>query len=284
MYYPLYKYDNTISLLYQNKTVTASPQLDNRPMNSKSIKLHKGVDNIVRFKVFDMDKKLVSVDDMTVQASFIDVITKERVLRKECTILNKRGILELTIYEDDLTNISPSFYTLAITGQNFEVPMQDAPVSSTPFYTDTASNIQLTVEVLDSIDKTPIPTIEIMESDWVRSDSGISPIPTYTCGPFPASRLKNYKNGTHTIAIYADNYSGKFEAFGTLDLVPPADIKLYFPLNLTPLQTELTYTNYTGIDPYVFQANILWVKFSYTPDSTLSPELQGKITKLQLRT
>jgi hypothetical protein len=254
-------------------------------MLSRAIKLHKGVDNVVKFKVFDMDKKLVDIQDLEVQAAFIDTVTRERVLRKECTITNSKGILELTIYEDDLTNMAPSFYTLAITGKEYDVPQQDGIVASTPFYTDTAANINLTVEVVDNIDKTPIPTVEILSKDWLRGDGHMSQDPIFTCGPFPAARLKNYQNGTHTIAIYADDYTGTFEAFGTLELTPPADISYYFPLNLTDLKTELTYDHFTGIDAYTFQANILWIMFRYQPDPTLflSGE-QGEITKLQLRT
>lgn len=252
-------------------------------MNSREIKLHKGVDNVVRFKVYDMDKKLVSIDDLEVQATFIDLRTRERVLRKDCSILNNKGILELTVYEDDLINMAPSYYTLAITGKEYDVPQQDGIVASTPFYTDTASNINLTVEVVDDIDKTPIPTVEISPDQWLRSDIGQSMDPVFTCGPFPAARLKNYQNGTHTIAIYCDNYSGTFEAFGTLEQSPPSDISLYFPLNLTALKTELTFDAFTGVDAYTFQANILWIMFKHKPDPTVPSTEQGSITNLQLR-
>lgn len=283
MYYSLYKYDNYIGLLYQNKTVSTCPQLDNRPMTSNNIKLYKGVDNVVKFKVYDPDRKLISIDDLEVEATFIDVTTKERVLKKECDMTNKKGIMELTVYEEDLINIAPSFYTLSIVGKNYDVPEQDAPVSRTPFYTDTAANIQLTVEVLDSVDKTPIDTIEVFENDWVREEVGANLEPTFSCGPFPATRLKNYKNGTHTIAVYGDNYTGTFKAFGTLEIVPPQDTNLYFPLNLTNLMTDVRYTEFTGIDPFTFQANIMWIKFVHTPDPALTQEQQGKITKLQFR-
>lgn len=283
MFYSLYKYDTSIDLLYINKTVTSCYNLDNRPMNEKVIKLHKGVDNVVRFKVFDSDKKLVSVDDLRVQATFIDLDTRERVLRKECDILNKKGILELTIYEDDLVNMAPSYYTLSITGQNYDVPEQDLPVASTPFYTDAASNIELTVEVLDGADKTPVPTVEIAPTDWIRQLVGNQPETEFICGPFPANRLKNYQSGTHTLALYCENYTGTFEAFGTLELVPPTDINLYFPLNLTHLLQVIEYTEFTGIDPFSFNANIMWIMFRYKPDPELAEEEQGAITKLQLR-
>ena len=282
MFYDLYTYDTTIPLLYDNRGIT-SCFLDNRPMNSSKIKIHKGVDNLVKFKVYDADKKVTSVDNMRVSAALIDSQNSERVFKTYCKISNKKGGIELLVKEDDLVNIPAGFYKLVLTGEEWAIPETEGYVVSTPFYTDPSSNINLSVEVLDTADKAPIPTIEILPKHWFLSTSTADNNPEYITQAFPANRLKNSKSGTHTIAIYMTDFIGEFEVYGTLDSTPSNNLEDYFPLDITGMNSTIVYNGYCGIDAYCFQANVMWLKFRFKHDPMLGEEEKGTIDKLLLR-
>ena len=67
MLYTLYKYEDWHELLYDNGVITCACNLtDNRPMNERVIKLHKGVNNEVKFRVFDSDRKRTMLNNLRV--------------------------------------------------------------------------------------------------------------------------------------------------------------------------------------------------------------------------
>lgn len=252
-------------------------------MESRIIKVHKGVDNLIKFKVFDADKKITSIDNLRIAAILIDCQSSERVFKTYCKITNKKGHLELAITEDDLVNIPAGFFKLVLTGEEWAIPETEGYVVSTPFYTDPSSNINMSVQIVDNIDKTPIPTIEILPKQWIYGLSTNNIDPEFVSQAYPANRLKNSKNGSHTIAIHMTNFTGEFQVYGTLDSLPSHNLYDYFPLDLTSNKSVINYNGYTGIDAYHFQANVMWLKFRYKHDPMLGETERGSIDKLQLR-
>lgn len=200
-----------------------------------------------------------------------------------CKITNKKGQLELVIKEDDLVNIAAGYYKLAVTAEEWAIPETEGYVTSTPFYTDPSSNINMSVQIVDSIDKTPIPTIEVLPHQWTLTLSTDNVNPEYVSQAYPANRMKNSKNGSHTIAIHMTNFKGEFQVYGTLDSTPSQSLSEYFPLEILADTTVITYDGFTGIDAYHFEANIMWLKFRYKHDPMLGVSEMGSIDKLQIR-
>lgn len=281
----LYLYDNTIQLLYHNGIVSCECiSTDNRPMHNRIIKLHKGVDNEVKFKVVNPDRKPVPITHLNVIATLTSSDTKEVVLVKQCYVREiERGQFVLVVDESDLFNISPGFYSLGITGQEMFIPGISESFSrdilSTPFYTDTASNSSLVVEVTEQLEKSPIPT-NIADSFTTEMSRDL--VYTYNFSkPFPANRVKNFRSGLHTLAVYAENFTGKLEVLGSLDQIPPSNNDMWFTVNLKFLNNEVNYVDFTGVDPFSFRANLLWLKIKWYKDPTVLDN--GSITKIMLR-
>jgi len=283
MFYDLYLIKDYINLLYQNNEGCKCVELDNRNMNLKNVKLHKGVDQVVRFKVFDTDRRVVSIDPMRVIATLIDNNSRERVLVKEAYCTSTKGVIELQVTEGDLMNISTGYYTMSIVAQEYSIPEVEQYTVSTPFYTNAAGDINLNVEVFDSVDKTPVPTIEIADSNWNLIIEGVDNHAVYYTGPYMANLLKNYTSGLHTIALQTNDYSGKFEVLGSLESTPSLNAVDYFAVNFANGEDNVVFDHYTGIVSYTFNANIMWLMFKHTPDALLLPEDQGNIAKVQLR-
>jgi hypothetical protein len=252
-------------------------------MDSKIIKVHKGVDQKVNFKVYDPDKKLTGIEHLRVQATMVNANSGERVFTTYCRPSNKKGAMELIIKENDLMDIAAGFYNLVLTGQEWAIPETEGYITSTPFYTDTNSNVKLSIEVIDVVDPTPVATIETIPSTWMLHTDDATNDADYVSPAFPANRLKNSRNGSHTVTMYMTNFTGDFEVFGSLDSVPSQQIEDYFPINLTNMNTVISYLEYTGIDAYHFQANVMWLKFRYKPDPLMTPEQRGTMDKVQLR-
>lgn len=282
MFTDLYLYENYITLMYDQGRIS-NCTLDNRPMDSKIIKVHKGVDQKLNFKVYDPDKKAAGIEHLRVLASFVNVESKERVFTTYCKVSNKKGAMELIVKETDLMDVAPGFYNLVLTGQEWAIPETEGYITASPFYTDANSNVRLSVEVIDVVDPTPTNTIEVMPNDWTLHTDPNTYDADYVSPAYPANRLKNSRNGSHTITIYMTNYTGKFEVYGTLDSIPSTSIDDYFPVNLTNMNTTIEYLEHTGIDAYHFQANVMWLKFKYIPDPLMEVEDRGTIDKVQLR-
>lgn len=287
MIYTLYSYENVIELLYDSGVLSCQCKItDNRPMHNQTVQIYKGVDNQVKFRVFNPDRKLVNIHQLSVFASFINTENKERVLVKQCSVSEEsNGVFVLSVLEGDLLNVPTGYYNLVITGQENFIPgisnIEGMEVVSTPFYTNTSGSVTLYAEVKDDAEKAPIETH--VATQW-RS----IPIPNMTnswnyAGPFPANRVKNYRSSLHTIAIYAENFSGKLEVLGTLDQIPSMDDNdgSWFTVSLRSLHDYAKFDNFTGISPYTFQANILWLKFRWMPDITVPGN--GTITQIMLR-
>lgn len=278
----LYLYDTTIDLLYDNGTMTCvCNQTDSRPMNERLVKLHKGMDNEVHFRIMNSDRKKVGIEHLRVVASLVNVDNRERVMQKYCTNDPQKGMATLNIDEGDLVNIASGHYDLVISGEQYTYPETSGYVRNKPFYTDTASNIQLKAEVIPTADDTPLPTDEVVTGEWMQES--ISATETvFTSSAFMANRIKNHTRGTHTIAIFGNNFTGKVEVLGSLDHTPPSSPDKYFPVSVIPFNNEILYTEFTGVDPFVFSANVMWLKFRYWPDNT-ALDAGGEITKIQLR-
>lgn len=273
MLYDLYRYDTWHDLLFDNGSITTANNLtDNRNMNNKLVKLHKGVDNLIRFRVFNSDRKKAKIDHLVVKGTFINKENRERVLTVHGDMDCARGLFNITVPEGDLVNIAAGFYDLVITGEENFIPGQTGEMVATPFFTDNISNVHLEAEITDRVEKDPLPTIEI--TDWTLTSATVEDVRThmYYSQPVEASRLKNVKNGTHTMTVKANAFRGKLYVCGSLDHIPPSasDFERYFKMNVTDTEDEIQFgiidqagfiQPFSGMDAWTFQSNVMWMIF-----------------------
>jgi len=275
-------------------------------MLERKVKIHKGVDNQIKFQVLDSDRRKIPVNQMNVVATLVDTYTEERVLKKSCRVLElAKGQLVLSLFEGDLHDIPPGNYELIITGQQNFIPGIPGDQASTPFYSDTAANIRLYAEVIDSVDKTPPQASE--ETEFVRDYLVLAgaPVDTFFTSSFPGHRTKNLKNMIHTIAVTpvidenGNGYKGLLRIMGSLDHVPPADYGTWFsiapadyhgykkpPINVgimsvTDEYEDIYFENLTETVYFIFTSNTMWVKCAFLPEpNTLDPGNLPMLSKI----
>lgn len=279
---PLLSWENRLDLMYIDSVFRSNEVTNNSPYNSHQIKLHKGVDNVIRFRVLNADRKRVSVNHLSIRCRFINVENGERVLERYADLTTTKGDVRLTVYEGDLVDIAPGFYDLVVTGEEALVPgVTIGENIHTPFYLNQAGDIVATVEVVASADVTPQPTVTILPDDWTRFSGNRGVDVEYYSSAIPGSRIQNHLNALHTFAAYTTAFSGTLQVRGSLELQPPADYNDFFPIDITTATQIITFDNYTGVTSHSFEANFMWLLFVYSPDTSL--EDYGTIDQILLR-
>lgn len=278
----LFRYDNVVDLMFIDSVIRNCIMTNNSPLNLREVKVHKGVDNEIRFRVLNPDRRTVSVDHMQIKAKLVGVENGERVLEKYCDLTSTKGDVRLRIFEGDLVNIAPGYYKLIVSGQESLVPQLPSSENFfTPFYTDTAGDIVATVEVVASADGTPWPSVTLLPSDWTLNSSNRGTTMEYYSSAIPGSRVKNHINSVHTFAAYTTAFTGTLELRASLDVTPPEDYNDYFPVDITTGTNVIEFENYKGVTSHTFEANFMWLLFVYKPDTSQSEN--GTMDKVMIR-
>lgn len=245
--------------------------------------MHKGVDNQIRFRVLNPDRKRVSVDHLSIRARFISTENQERVLDRFADLVpNSKGDIRLTIYEADLVDIAPGFYHMIITGEEALVPgITTGENVQTPFFLDNQGDIVATVEIIASADVTPRLSVEILPENWTITSGETLGFKRFLSSAIPGARLQNYTNSVHSFSAATTAFTGTLEVRATLDHIPPGDTNDYFPIDITSGTNIITFTNFTGITAHTFDANFMWVIFIYETQNDLPTN--GTLDKVLVR-
>jgi len=260
-------------------------------MNKRNILIHKGVDNSIKFRVFDPDRTPVNVCTYNLYARIFNVENRELVLEKLCTTSGAKGMVSLDLNEGDITNLAHGLYDLVIVGQRPFIHNQTVGESvTTPFFTDYASNIVASLEITPQAERVPKPTYEITADDWTFTKllwQGNGPvIDQLYSSAIPGARVQNHTNSTHSFSVMAledDKFTGTLEVLGTLDVSPepyPNDHG-WFRIQVAPGTDVLEFVDFYGTEAFTFAANIMFIKFRYTPSHLVTEP--GKIEKILVR-
>jgi len=270
----LYLYDDIRRLLLVNDQITCLAT-DNAPMNKRHLKAHKGLDNVLMFRVFTPDRQPANVCQYQIFGRLFNTENRELVLEKPCRTNTAKGMVFLDLNEGDLANIAIGAYDLVIVGQKPLVAQQVVgEKTTTPFYTDTSNNIVATLLVTGQAERVPIPSWIITEDDWtptrVLDNATGRLVQQFYSSSLPGNRVQNHINGTHSFSVYTDEEhkcSGFLTVLGTLDLNPSEDPHSthWFNLQMIPGADELEFVNFFGTEAYSFSANVMFLKFLYTP-------------------
>ena len=115
--YNVFQYEREIEVvcLDGNNTATMNNYLGNMPMYDGTHKLHKGIDNTLRFKIKDTDRKPIDLTNKTIIWKMYDRESRENVLFRYLTIENaEKGMCSLVLHAADHIMLPEGFYQFAI--------------------------------------------------------------------------------------------------------------------------------------------------------------------------
>ena len=257
-----YERDIEIACVDGDNTSTMTSYLGNMPMYDGTHKLHKGIDNTLRFKIKDTDRKPIDLTNKTIIWKMYYRESRENVLFKYLTVTNaSKGMASLTIQTSDTIMLPQGFYQFAM--YTVENGVEQI------IYTDTYDNAKGTIEVIDDV----YPEFEPSQVCENFFNDGTYFISTAFNGSGETSKSKS----VHTIAMYFDNFSGTVEIQGDLSEQPSSSQSDWFLISPELFSNPtITVNNETGVQAFVLKSNVNWIRVRYTATS-------GSIKKVLLR-
>lgn len=198
---------------------------------AKTIKLHKGVDNPVKFKIKNQNQKNVDVSNSTFRLFVVDAYTKEQILARELAIEDAtKGIIDTTITEEDLLDFTAIRY-------HYAIKMVDSNGNEHPIYVDDNYSASGTIEVFDDAFPKHDSSVEVTVGAY---NSGVATTSVIETSPKP---------GVHTTAIYLTGFTGSVTVQGHMEdssSVADGDY-LDIATETYTAQTGVYYVNFTGL-------------------------------------
>ena len=198
---------------------------------AKPIKLHKGVDNPVKFKIKNQNQKDVDVTNSTFRLFVVDANTKEQLLSRELTIEDAaKGIINTTITEEDLLDFTAVRY-------HYAIKMVDSSGNEHPIYVDDNYSASGTMEIFDDAFPKHDATVEVTVGAY---NSGIATTSVIETSP---------KAGVHTVAIYLTGFTGSVTVQGHLQDSSSVSESDYIDIKTETYTTQsgVYYANFTGL-------------------------------------
>lgn len=259
----LFWYENNIDLV----VTTTDFYVDNRPMNNRHLKAHKGLTNELIFTVRDRDRRIQNVSADVVRAYVVHPTTKQRIITKIAQNTTDVGKFSVVLTEGDLANINPGRYYMYLTRSRSEI-------LDTPLYTDQDNNIVFDLEITDQTGVQPKPTQNVSSllqiSDTSQGDSSN----VFVSSALLGNLEQNYPNAQHSVAIYLSGYTGTLSIQAScFTNVPDNDESSTDWFNVEQIVVDDANTSIVNSN---FIVNCNWVRIVSYPTT-------GSVSKVSLR-
>ena len=253
--------------LYKNQVDVVSNDIgfsvEYRPVYSRQLKVYRGIDNLIQFRMLNADQKTVTITDTPVIVVFNEDNVK--IIEHDCTVLddgstaNLKGKFTANITEADLLNVRQQYlhYNIYMRGTTNEIT-----------YAGNHFNSAGTIYVDGNAYPGPKSSVEVAnffaEQDyWVAGSDDAKAI--------TADPGLNGNDALHTVAVYTDSYVGDLEVQATLDN------QLTGTNNWTTVSTLTFAGTETAPVPANFNGVYTYLRFKASADPT------DKITKILIR-
>ena len=292
-FHKVYLYEHVRQLLAVGDTFC--PCKDTGPMNKAPIKVHKGIDNKVIFRVLGPDR--VPFDIACGQQVYVRVMDPDNgtiVLERLCKLGPAKGIVTIEMDSGDIAEIAAGMYSMVLIrtegfisggcdgGTGLNADTADYYVEK-PLYSDMNDNVAMQLEITEQAAKSPAKSVELLPKDW--TPDRIVPLigqitPSFYSPRIPGGRVLNHINAVHSFSTYTTNFTGVLEIWGSLEETPDPYLSTtrWFRIYPTSMSQDIEYIGYTGTQAWTFSANCMWLKFRYIPSiAVLDPGVMEKL-------
>lgn len=221
-----------------------------RPVYSRQLRVYKGIDNDIQFRMLNADQKPVLITDTPIFVAFNEDNVK--ILEKVCTVLddgstaNLKGKFTVSILEGDLLNIRQQYlhYNIYLQGTTNSITYADSHFNSAGIiYVDGNAypGPKSSVEITNFFVEQDYWVAGSDNADFITADPGL-----------------NGNDALHTVAVYLDSYVGDLEIQATLDnqLSGTNNWTTVSTLTFDGTETQPVPANFNGVYTYLrFKAN-----------------------------
>ena len=234
-----------------------------RPVYSRTLKVYRGIENNIQFRLLNADQKPVTVSNTPVFVAFDD--ENNLIIERECTVTddgsttNVKGMFNVTITENDLLNIKQQYlhYNIYLDGDTKQLTYASRNFES-------AGIIYVSGNAFPGPKSSTTVNTFYQVSDYWTAGSNDSDKITAQPGI-------NGNEALHTLAVYNSSYVGAVEVQATLDnqITGQNNWATVGTVTLTGAETEPVPLNLNGVYSYI--------RFKFAADPT------DKITKILIR-
>lgn len=182
-----------------------------RPVYSRTLKVYRGIDNRLQFRLLNADQKPVTVTGVPVFVAFDE--NQNLILEKYCTVTDDgstketRGMFDVTVTEDDLLPIRQQYL-------NYNIYINEDLNQRTLTYANRNFDSSGIIYIDGRSFPGPKPSIIVdtfypYNNKWYAGNLAENSI--------YLSPDVNNSNFLHTIAIYTTGYQGNIKVQGTLE-------------------------------------------------------------------
>jgi len=204
----------------------------NRMYYAKPVKLHKGVDNPIKFKIRNNNQKDVTLTGSTFTLSIVDSLTNQEKLSRTLDIENaSTGMLATTITEEDLNNLDANRY-------HYGIKMVNSAGTQYPIYVDDNYSASGVIEVHGDAYPGPVAAVQPTIGAY---NSGVA----YTS----VTEVGNTCLGHNTAAYYLTAFTGTITVQGYLEDSGSVADSDYIDIESTTYTAKsgVVYNNFLGI-------------------------------------
>jgi hypothetical protein len=248
-----YLYPNRIQLLTNLDESSTNNQVEWRIVYQRTIKVYKGIDNVLEIDVKNNDQKRISLAGKTIKMIIMDQANNEintytAINLEDDSSHAGKGLARVTVAAEDIADLYPQFL-------NFAVYMQTEGEPDELLYGDSRYGAKGTIELLNGINTKPNLSkkydnfrpetnyqTNLNHTTYYYSDP--MPVKFYQAVPTtPVNLSINVTNFIGTIEIQATNKDTiGHEAFNS----PSIQTQIFAQARSTPVTfTNIDVTNYT---------------------------------------
>lgn len=202
----VYLYPNQVQVYTNSFTDPLSERY--RRVYNHNLKVFRGVDNKVDFRIMNSDQKKTNIGTASVVFSLIGKETQELILKKDCIIQDStEGIAYVILTQNELTNIESGLYQYSVYSET-RTPNTDSTYTVTsrkPMYIDSQYGTVATIEIGGDVSGEPINSTVISEfaEHGVYTDAKY-----FVSGLIDANPQLTVPQSWHTFQFQMTNYTG----------------------------------------------------------------------------
>ena len=212
-----------------------------RPVYNRQLKVYRGIDNNIQFRLLNADQKPINSNLYTPRFVAFDeknnmIIERDGVVQDDGSS-QTRGLFTITITENDLLNVPQQYIS-------YNVYLVDSNSDKVLTYSDSHFHNNGTIFIDGGMFPGPRDTYSLTTFAQSQSDSGI-----WYSESLDAEPGINGNEALHTAVVYTDEFAGDVIVQATLDnqvtgATVWADVGT---LTLTGSETEPTPINFNGV-------------------------------------
>lgn len=250
---------NTVQRVMLTQTISGVPNL-NMPMNSTDFKIYRNAPVEIEFTIKNNDRKPIQLAGKKLICHLIDSSNGSALLKRELEVLDsQKGKAVLRVLPPDSVQWNLGFH-------QYSIQIQDSNGDTSLLYFSDVFDAGGHFEVLESVTPRPVQAIEVNGNAFTSMKWNQYEETYWISSALPGGAQAGYTDTLHTIALYGDNFSGRFLLQGSVENQPSLEWHNWFPIDLTPESSDVRLKDFTGIEAFNFRANVLWVRFVYQPD------------------